>query len=62
VAKGGDIGGGSAFAEHLDDRIARDEVDEEKDDADDDPENRKGDEDAAEGAGHAVAFPLSDSI
>jgi hypothetical protein len=32
----------------LDDGVAGDEVDEEKDDGDDDPENGKGEEDAAE--------------
>ena len=49
VAEGGDVGGGGAFAEHLDDGVAGDEMDEEEDDGDDDPEDREGDEDAAEG-------------
>ena len=48
VAESGDVGGCSAFAEHLDDGVAGDEVDEEKDDGDDDPENREGEEDASE--------------
>ena len=33
VAEGGDVGGGGAFAEHLDDGVAGDEVDEQEDDA-----------------------------
>jgi hypothetical protein len=49
VAEGGDIGGSGSFAEHLDDRVARDEMDEQEDDGDDYPEDGKGDEDAAEG-------------
>ena len=48
VAEGGDVGGGGAFAEHLDDGVAGDEVDEQEDDGDDDPEDGQGDEDAAE--------------
>jgi hypothetical protein len=48
VTEGADVGGGGAFAEHLDDGVAGDEVDEEKDDGDDDPEDRESKEDAAE--------------
>src|ERR1700737_4323206 len=47
VTEDGDVGGGGAFAEHLDDGVAGNEMDEKKDDGDDDPENRKGQEDAA---------------
>ena len=39
VAKRGDISGGGAFAEHLDDGVAGDEMDEQEDDGDDDPED-----------------------
>ncbi len=53
VAEGGDVGGGGAFAEHLDDRVAGDEVDEEKDDGDDDPEHGEGEGGAAEGVDEA---------
>ena len=49
VAEGGDVGGGGAFAEHLDDGVAGDEVDEEEDDRDDDPEDGEGERGAAEG-------------
>jgi len=48
VTEGIDVGGGGAFAEHLDDGVAGDEVDEKKDDGDDHPENGKSEEDAAE--------------
>jgi hypothetical protein len=48
VTEGIDVGGGGAFAEHLDDGVAGDEVDEQKDDRDDDPQHREGEEDAAE--------------
>ena len=46
VAKCRDVGGGGAFAEHLDDGVAGNEVDEEEDNRDDDPEDRKGEENA----------------
>ena len=49
VAEGGDVGGSGAFAEHLDDGVAGDEVDEQEDDRDDDPEDRQREEDAADG-------------
>ena len=63
VAEGVDVGGGGAFAEHLDDGVAGDEVDEQEDDRDDDPEDGQREEDAAERAssrarcGHAVRVP-----
>jgi hypothetical protein len=47
VAERCDVGGGSALAEHLDDGVAGDEMDEEEDDRDDNPEDREGDEDAS---------------
>ena len=64
VAESGDVRGGGAFAEHLDDGVSGDEMDEEEDDGDDDPEDREGDEDAADGRpggaeGHAVMSELS---
>jgi hypothetical protein len=48
VAQGRDIGGGGAFAEHLLDGISGDEMDEEKDKADHQPDDRQGVEDALE--------------
>jgi hypothetical protein len=51
VTEDGDVGGGCTFAEHLDDGVAGDEVDEEKDDRDHHPEDREGGEDAADGFG-----------
>jgi hypothetical protein len=51
VAQDGDVGGGGSFAEHLDDRVAGDEVDEKEDDGDYDPQDWEGDEDAANGFG-----------
>jgi len=44
VAKRGDVGGSRSFAEHLNDGITGDKVDEEKDDRDDDPKDRKREE------------------
>ncbi len=66
VAQGVDVGGSGAFAEHLDDGVAGNEVNEKEDDGDDDPEHRKGEEDAAQwppesGSGHCVASLLSSS-
>ena len=63
VAEGVDVGGGGSFAEHLDDGVAGDEVDEQEDDRDDDPEHGQRDEDAADGlpecgTGHAFASLL----
>jgi hypothetical protein len=52
VAEVGDIGRGGALAEHLDDGVAGDEVDEEEDDRDHHPEDEEGDEDAADGLGN----------
>ncbi|HME37181.1 MAG TPA: hypothetical protein VKF84_18260, partial [Candidatus Sulfotelmatobacter sp.] len=46
VARGGDVGGGSAFAEHLRDGVSGDQVDEEEDEADDQPDDGEGVEDA----------------
>ena len=48
MAESVDVGGRGSFAEHLDDRVARDEVDEKEDDGDDDPEDGEGEEDAAQ--------------
>ncbi len=48
VAEAGDVGCGSAVAEHLDDGVAGDEVDHEEDDRHDDPQHRQGGEDAAQ--------------
>jgi hypothetical protein len=48
VTEGIDVGGSGAFAEHLSDGVAGDEMDEKKDDGDDDPENGKGQQDATE--------------
>ena len=62
VTEGGDVGSGGSFAEHLDDRVARDEMDEEKDQGDDDPEDGEGEEDAAEGLGqldHLLSSPAT---
>ncbi len=47
MTESADVGGGGSFAEHLDDRIARDEMNEKEDDRDDDPKDRKREEDAA---------------
>ncbi len=41
VARGLDVGGGSAFAEHLQDRIAGDEVDQKEDQRDHQPDYRQ---------------------
>jgi hypothetical protein len=51
MAQDRDVGGGGAFAKHLDDGVARNQVDQEEDDGDYDPENRERDEDAADGFG-----------
>ncbi len=48
VAGGGDVGRRRAFAEHLLDGISWNEVDEQKDDADHQPDYRQGVEDALE--------------
>ena len=48
---GCNCGGGGSFAKHLDDGIAGDEVDQEKDDRDHDPEDWERDEDATDGFG-----------
>jgi hypothetical protein len=45
---GGDVGGWRAFAEHLRDGVAGDEVDEQEDEAHDQPDDREGVEDALE--------------
>ena len=63
VAERVDVGGGGAFAEHLDDGVAGDEVDEQEDDRDDDPQDGQREEDAAgglpeSGTGHAFASLL----
>ncbi len=42
VAEGGDVAGGGSFAEHLDDGIAGDEVNQQEDDGDDQPDHRAG--------------------
>jgi hypothetical protein len=51
VAKDGDVGGGRAFAEHLDDRIAGNDVDQEEDDRNHNPEDGERDENPADGFG-----------
>ena len=48
VANRGDVGGGSALAQHLLDGIARNEMDQEEDDADYQPNDWEGVEDALE--------------
>jgi hypothetical protein len=50
MAESIDVGNGSSFAEHLDDGVAWNEVNEKKDDRDDNPEDRKCKQDAAEGS------------
>jgi hypothetical protein len=56
VASSGDVGGRSAFAEHLGDRVSRDEVDHHEDQADDHPDDGDCVQDALEEAGdHAVS-------
>ena len=62
VAEGGDVGGGGAFAEHLDDGVAGDEMDEEEDDGDDDPEDGEGEEDAADEAWERLTRRFSAAI
>ena len=42
VPRGGDIGGGRAFSQHLCNGITRDQVNQEKDKADHQPDNREG--------------------
>ena len=59
VAEGGDVGGGGALAEHLDDGVAGDQVDQEKDDGDDQPEDGQRDEDAADGLGEGDQLYVS---
>ena len=58
VAEHGDIGGGGAFAEHLDDRVAGDEMDQKKDDRDHDPEDGERDEDTADGFGKSCQLQV----
>jgi len=41
VARGGDVGRGDAFAKHLLDRIAGHEVNQQKDDRNDEPDDRQ---------------------
>jgi hypothetical protein len=48
VPESRDIRGCCAFAEHLHDGVAGNKVDQEKNDGDDDPEDRKSKEDTAE--------------
>ena len=48
VARGGDVGGRRAFAQHLLDGISGDEVDEQEDEADHQPDDWQGVEDALE--------------
>ena len=48
VAGGGDVGGGRAFAEHLRDGVSGDQVDQQEDEAHDQPDYRQGVEDALE--------------
>jgi len=49
VAENGNVGRRGSFAEHLDDGIARYEMDQKEDDRDHDPEDGEGDEDTADG-------------
>jgi hypothetical protein len=56
VAECGDIGGGSSFAQHLDDGVAGNEMDEKEDDGDDDPKNGKRKQDATEGLPEMALF------
>ena len=42
MAGGVDVGGGRAFAEHLQDGVAGDEVDEKEDEGDHQPDNGQG--------------------
>jgi hypothetical protein len=53
VTEGGDVGRGGSLAEHLDDGVAGNQVDEEEDDRDHNPEDGEGDEDAADGLGES---------
>jgi hypothetical protein len=67
VAERGDVGSGCALAKHLDDGIAGDKVDQKKDDRDHHPEDREGDEDAADGFGdgrqvYVVRSTLSSAV
>ena len=48
VARGLDVGGGRAFAEHLQDGVSGDEVDQQEDEGDDQPDDWQGVEDALE--------------
>ena len=60
VARGLDVGTGSAFAEHGLDGVSGDEVDEQKDHADDQPDDRQHVGEAGkEIANHASRFPSS---
>jgi hypothetical protein len=61
VAEVGDIGRGGALAEHLDDGVAGDEMDQQKDDRDHHPQDRKGDKDAANGLGKSCQLSVLSS-
>ena len=52
VARGLDVGGRRAFAEHLLDGVSGDEMDQEEDEADYQPDYREGVEDALEEKSH----------
>ena len=58
VARGGDVGGRRAFAEHLRDGISGDEVDEQEDEAHDQPDDGQGVEDALEDAVFSFQFSV----
>lgn len=57
VAEGGQIGGGSSFAEHLLDGVAGDEMDEQEDERDDDPDDGEGEGYAGEDRFHRLYLP-----
>jgi hypothetical protein len=61
MAEAVNVGGGGAFAHHLDDGVAGDEVDEDEDDRDDHPEDGEGDEDAADGLGESCQLSVLSS-
>ena len=50
MARGGDVGGRGAFAEHLRDGVSGDQVDEQEDEGDHQPDYRQHVEDALEEA------------
>ncbi len=59
VAQGGDVGGGGAFAEHLQDRVAGNEVDEEENQGNHDPDHGEGEEQAGEDLLHGLGSTIN---